>query len=157
MAFEARFSLGFFGSSGAGGVKILRRIFGEQIENLCSSSEYHWFTGNFLKYASKYSADDLPVDAHALVALCAPRPVFISVGSPEVEGQWVDAKGMFLAGVDAGSVYHLLGMKGLDASDFPPLGTPLLSGEIAFRQHAGGHSTGPNWSTWIAWASRYWK
>ncbi len=157
LAFEPRISLGFIGSSGAGGAKILRRIFGEQVENLCSSSEYHWFAGNFLKYASRKKADDLPVDAHELIALCAPRPVFISVGSPDVEGQWVDAKGMFLGAMHAGPVYKLLGRKGLDTAEFPPLGTPLLDGEIAFRQHAGGHSTGPNWSTWIAWASRYWE
>jgi hypothetical protein len=157
MAFEPRFSLGFIGSSGAGGAKILRRVFGEQVENLASSGEYHWFAGNFIKYASKFKADDLPVDAHELVALCAPRPIFISSGSPQVEGQWVDAKGMFLGAAHAGSVYRLLGKKDLGTMIFPILGMPLIDGEIAFRQHAGGHSTGPNWSTWIAWASRYWE
>lgn len=156
MAYEPRFSLAFIGSSGAGGTKILRRVFGEQVENLASSGEYHWFCGNFLKYASKLKPDDLPVDANELVAICAPRPVFISSGSPQVEGQWVDAKGMFLGGAYAGSVYRLLGKKDLGTMEFPKIGMPLVSGEIAFRQHAGGHSTGPNWSTWIAWACRYW-
>lgn len=157
MAYEPRFSLGFIGSSGAGGTKILRRVFGEQVENLASSGEYHWFCGNFIKYASTLTPDDLPVDAHELVALCAPRPVFISSGSPQVEGQWVDAKGMFLGGVHAGPAYQLLGKKGLGTAKFPVLGTALVDGDIAFRQHAGGHSTGPNWSTWIAWAWRYWR
>ena len=157
MAFEPRIALGFIGSSGAGGAKILRRVFGEQVENLASTYAYHWFCGNFIKYASKLTADDLPVDAHQLVTLCAPRPIFISAGSPYVEGQWIDAKGMFLAGLHAGSVYRLLGQKDLGVREFPRLGTPLVQGEIAFRQHAGGHSTGPNWSTWIAWACRYWK
>ncbi|MCB0852233.1 MAG: acetylxylan esterase, partial [Bacteroidetes bacterium] len=83
-------------------------------------------------------------------------PVFISSGSPQVEGQWIDAKGMFLSGLHAGPVYTLLGKKDLGAKKFPILGTLLVDGEIAFRQHAGGHSTGPNWSTWLAWASRYW-
>ncbi|MBC3784691.1 acetylxylan esterase [Spirosoma utsteinense] len=156
MVFEPRFSLGFIGSSGAGGVKILRRVFGEQIENLTSSGEYHWFAGNFIKYGSKLKPDDMPVDAHELVALCAPRPVFISSGSPQVEGQWVDAKGMFLGAAHAGPVYRLLGKKDLGTMEFPKLGTPLVEGDIAFRQHAGGHSTGPNWSTWIAWACKYW-
>lgn len=156
MAFEPRFSLGFIGSSGAGGVKILRRVFGEQVENLASSAEYHWFAGNFIKYASKLTPNGLPVDAHQLVALVAPRPVFISSGSPQVEGQWVDAKGMFLGAAHAGSVYRLFNKKDLGTMDFPKLGMPLVDGEIAFRQHAGGHSTGPNWSTWIAWACRYW-
>lgn len=157
MAFEPRISLGFIGSSGAGGAKILRRVFGEQVENLASSGEYHWFSGNFIKYASILNPNDLPVDGHELVALCAPRPIFISSGSPEVEGQWVDAKGMFLGAANAGSVYQLFGKKDLGTMIFPKLGTPLIDGEIAFRQHAGGHSTGPNWSTWIAWASRYWE
>lgn len=156
MAFEPRISLGFIGSSGAGGAKILRRVFGEQVENLASAGEYHWFCGNFIKYASTLTPDDLPVDAHQLVALCAPRPVFISAGSPYVEGQWIDAKGMFLAGAHAGPVYELLGKQGLGTDEFPMMGTALTDGEIAFRQHAGGHSTGPNWSTWIAWACRYW-
>ena len=156
MAYDNRISLGFIGSSGAGGAKILRRIFGEQVENLASSGEYHWFAGNFIKYASKLTPDDMPVDAHELVALCAPRPVFISSGSPHVEGQWVDAKGMFLGGLHATSVYELLGKRGYGTKEFPRLGMPLVDGEIAFRQHAGGHSTGPNWSTWIAWACRYW-
>ncbi len=156
MAFEPRISLGFIGSSGAGGAKILRRNFGEQVENLASSSEYHWFCGNFIKYTSQKSVADLPVDAHELVAICAPRPVFISSGSPQVEGNWVDAKGMFLGGVHAGPVYKLLGKKDLGATSFPKMGTALVSGELAFRQHAGGHSTGPNWSTWIAWAGKYW-
>ncbi|MBI1227737.1 MAG: acetylxylan esterase [Bacteroidetes bacterium] len=156
MAFEPRISLGFIGSSGAGGAKILRRVFGEQVENLASTYAYHWFCGNFIRYASQKTADDLPVDAHELVALCAPRPIFISAGSPQVEGQWIDAKGMFLAGANAGVVYQLFGKNDLGTMEFPPLGTALVSGEIAFRQHAGGHSTGPNWSTWIAWACKYW-
>lgn len=156
MAYEPRFSLAFIGSAGAGGTKIMRRVFGEQVENLASSGEYHWFCGNFIKYASSLTPDDLPVDAHELVALCAPRPVFISSGSPQVEGQWVDAKGMFLAGLHAGPVYKLLGKRDLGVTEFPTIGAPLVDGDIAFRQHAGGHSTGPNWSTWIAWACRYW-
>ena len=156
MAYEPRFSLAFIGSSGAGGTKLLKRVFGEQVENLAGSGEYHWFCGNFIKYASTLTPDDLPVDAHELIALCAPRPVFISSGSPQIEGQWVDAKGMFLGGVHAGSVYRLLGKKDLGTTEFPLLGTPLVNGDVAYRQHAGGHSTGPNWSTWIAWACRYW-
>lgn len=157
MAYEPRISLGFIGSSGAGGAKILRRNFGEQVENLASSAEYHWFCGNFIKYASSHTVDDLPVDAHHLIALCAPRPVFISSGSPHVEGQWIDAKGMFLGGVHAGPVYRLLGKKDLGQDAFPPLGQGLVDGDLAYRQHAGGHTTGPNWSTWLAWAYRYWK
>jgi len=155
MAYDDRFAIGFIGSSGAGGAKLLRRNFGEQIENLASSGEYHWFAGNFIKYAGPLQWDDLPVDAHELVALCAPRPVFISVGSPQVEGNWVDGRGMFLAGVKAGPVYKLLGKKDLGTSEMPKQEAALIDGDIAFRQHAGGHTTGPNWPTFIQWADRY--
>jgi hypothetical protein len=157
MAYEPRFAVGFIGSSGAGGAKILRRVFGEQVENLASSGEYHWFAGNFIKYASIKTANNLPVDAHQLVALCAPRPLFISSGSPTVEGQWVDARGMFLGGAHASPVYQLLGKKGLGTMEMPPLGTGLLEGDIAFRQHEGGHTTGPNWPYFLPFAARYFK
>jgi hypothetical protein len=155
MAYDRRFAIGFIGSSGAGGAKILRRNFGEQVENLASTSEYHWMAGNFLKYAGPLTVNDLPVDAQELIALCAPRPVFISAGSPQVEGGWVDAKGMFLAAVGAGPVYRLLGKKDLGTTDFPPIGTSLIDGDIAFRQHTAGHTTGPNWPFFLEFASRY--
>jgi hypothetical protein len=157
MAYDSRFAMAFVGSSGAGGVKILHRLYGEQVENLASSSEYHWFAGNFIKYAGPLTPNDLPVDAHELVALCAPRPVFISSGSFEVEGGWVDAKGMFLGGAYASPVYELLGKKGLGTTIFPAIETPLLDGEIAFRQHKGGHTTGPNWPTFLMYADKYIK
>ncbi|CAN5692856.1 acetylxylan esterase [soil metagenome] len=157
MAYEPRIAIGFIGSSGAGGAKILRRVFGEQVENLASSGEYHWFCGNFIKYASTHTPNDLPVDAHELIALCAPRPVFISVGAPAVEGSWVDGKGTFIAGVNAGPVYQLLGKKDLGTTIFPPIETSLVDGEIAFRQHSGGHTTGPNWPTFLAFAEKYFK
>jgi hypothetical protein len=155
MAYDQRFAVGFIGSSGAGGAKILRRKFGEQVENLASTAEYHWMAGNFLKYAGPLTPDDLPVDAHELIALCAPRPVFISAGSPQVEGGWVDAKGMFLAAVGAGPVYKLLGKNDLGTTELPPIGTALISGDIAFRQHHHGHTTGPNWPAFLTFASRY--
>ena len=155
MAYDQRFAIVFVGSSGAGGAKILRRNFGEQVENIASASEYHWMAGNFLKYAGPLTPDDLPVDANELIALCAPRPVFISAGSQQVEGGWVDTKGMFLAAVAAGPVYKLLGKKDLGTTDFPPMETALIDGDIAFRQHSGGHTTGPNWPTFLVFASRY--
>jgi hypothetical protein len=157
MAYDSRFAVAFVGSSGAGGAKILRRVFGEQVENLASSAEYHWFAGNFIKYAGPRTPNDLPVDAHELVALCAPRPVFISAGSLEVEGGWIDAKGMFLGGAYASPVYDLLGKKGLGTYEFPPIETPLIAGDVSFRQHKGGHTTGPNWPTFLTFAERYFK
>ena len=157
MAYDTRFAIGFIGSSGEGGAKILRRNFGEQVENVASTAEYHWMAGNFLKYAGPLTPNDLPVDANELIALCAPRPVFISSGSQQVEGGWVDAKGMFLAAVGAGPVYKLLGKKDLGTTEFPPMETALIDGDIAFRQHSGGHTTGPNWPFFLEFASRYIK
>jgi (4-O-methyl)-D-glucuronate---lignin esterase len=157
MAYDPRFAIGFIGSSGEGGAKLHRRKFGELVENVAGSGEYHWMAGNFIKYAGPLTANDLPVDSHELIALCAPRPVFISVGSPTVEGGWVDAKGMFMAAVEAGPVYQLLGKRGLKTSELPPMETALIDGEVAFRQHSGGHTTGPNWPTFLAFASRYVK
>ena len=157
MAYEPRFAIGFIGSSGEGGAKILRRQFGEQVENVASTSEYHWMAGNFLKYAGPLTPNDLPVDAHELIALCAPRPVFISSGSFQVEGGRVDAKGMFLGGVGAGPVYRLLGKEDLGTSEMPSMKTALIDGDIAFRQHSAGHTTGPNWPTFLTFAGRYIK
>jgi len=155
MAYDQRFAVGFIGSSGEGGAKLHRRNFGELVENLAGSGEYHWMAGNFIRYAGPLTPGDLPVDSHELIALCAPRPVFISVGSPKVEGQWVDARGMFLAAVGAGPVYRLLGKKDLGTAEFPPQEAALTGGEVAFRQHAGGHTTGPNWPVFLEFAGRY--
>jgi hypothetical protein len=157
MAYDSRFAIGFIASSGEGGAKILRRKFGEQVENLAGTGEYHWMAGNFLKYAGPLTPDDLPVDAHELIALCAPRPVFISSGAPPKEPGWIDAKGMFLGAVGAGPVYKLLGKKDLGTAEFPPVETALIEGDIAFRQHRGGHTAGPNWPTFLTFADRYIK
>jgi hypothetical protein len=143
-------------SSGAGGVKLHRRNWGELVENVAAPSEYHWMAGNFMKYAGPLNWDDMPVDSHELVALGAPRPVFISGGATNGDG-WVDAKGMFLAAEGAGPVYKLLGKKDMGVHEFPPIETPLVDGDVAFRQHAGGHTPAPNWPTFITFASRYFK
>ena len=157
MAYEPRFAIVFVGSSGEGGAKLWRRNFGETEGNIASSGEYHWMAGNFLKYDGPLTPGDLPIDSHELIALCAPRPVFISCGSPTVEGTWLDDRGMFLATVAAGPVYGLLGRKGLESSEFPPMETALIGGDLAFRQHSGGHTTGPNWPTFLTFAGRYLK
>ncbi len=160
MAYDQRFAIGFIGSSGEGGAKLHRRNFGELVENLTGSGEYHWMAGNFLKYGGPLTPGDLPVDAHELIALCAPRPTFISYGAstgPGAEGQWVDQRGSFMAAVAAGPVFRLLGKKDLGTSEFPEVETGITDGELAFRQHKGGHTTGPNWPTFLAFADRYIK
>lgn len=155
MAYDQRFAVGFISSSGEGGAKLHRRNYGEIVENLAGAGEYHWMAGNFIKYGGPLNWGDLPVDSHELVALCAPRPVFISSGNKG--DNWVDAKGMFMAAVAAGYVYKLLGKKDLGTTEFPPVETALIDGEIAFRQHNGGHTPAPNWETFLTFASRYLK
>ena len=160
MAYDSRFAIGFIGSSGEGGAKLHRRNFGEMVENVAGSGEYHWVAGNFLKYAGPLNAGDMPVDAHELIALCAPRPTFISYGAstgPGAEGQWVDQRGSFMAAVAAGPVFRLLGKADMGSAEFPEAGTGLVDGELAYRQHTGGHTTGPNWPTFLAFADRYIK
>lgn len=156
MAYDPRFAIGYISSSGAGGAALYRRNFGEQIGNVAGTGEYHWMAGNFLKYAGPLTPDDLPVDSHELIALCAPRPVFISAGAIQGDG-WVDPHGMFLAAVAAGPVYRLLGKKDLGTAVFPPIETPLIDGDIAYRQHSGGHTPAPNWPTFLTFAAKYLK
>lgn len=156
MADDPRMAIAFVSSSGEGGLKIHRRNWGELVENVAATNEYHWMAGNFMKYAGPLNWNDLPVDSHELVALCAPRPVFISAGATQGDG-WVDAKGSFLAVAGAGPVYRLLGKKDLGTTEFPPIETALIDGDVAFRQHSGGHTPGPNWPTFLAFAERYLK
>ena len=156
MAYDPRFAIGYISSSGAGGAALYRRNFGEQIGNVAGTGEYHWMAGNFLKYAGRLTPNDLPVDSHELIALAAPRPVFVGAGATQGDG-WVDARGMFLATVGAGPVYRLLEKKDLGTAEFPPIETPLIDGDLAYRQHSGGHTPGPNWPTFLTFASRYLK
>ena len=152
MAYDPRFAIAFISSSGEGGVKLHRRNWGELVENVAGTGEYHWMAGNFIKYAGPLNWDDLPVDSHELIALCAPRPVFISAGA--TGDGWVDAKGMFLAAVGAGPVYKLLGKRDLGTTEFPSVETPLIDGDVAFRRHSGGHTPLPNWPTFLIFAQK---
>jgi len=167
MAFEPRFAIVLVGSSGEGGAKLHRRNFGEAVENLTAAGEYHWMAGNFLKYGaaeSKFGAktpNDLPVDAHELIALCAPRPTFISYGVPEKgDAQWLDQQGSYMATVAAGPVFRLLGARDIgETRDYrvakmPPVNTGLLEGQLAWRQHDGGHEDRSNMKYFIEWAGK---
>lgn len=168
MAFDTRFAVVLVGSSGEGGAKLHRRNWGEAVENLTGAGEYHWMAGNFLKYGAaeatfgSKNAGDLPVDAHELIALCAPRPTFISYGVPEKgDAKWLDQKGSFMAAIAAGPVFRLLGAKDLGRSDdykaekMPPVNAGLLDGQLAWRQHDGGHTDAPNWKYFILWADKF--
>jgi lysophospholipase L1-like esterase len=168
MAFDTRFAVVLAGSSGEGGAKPHRRNWGEAVENLTATGEYHWMAGNFLKYGASEAAfgsrnaGDLPVDAHELIALCAPRPTFISYGVPEKgDAKWLDQQGSYMAAVAAGPVFRLLGAKDLGITEdyhsakMPPVNVGLLDGQLAWRQHDGGHTDAPNWKYFIPWADRF--
>lgn len=167
MAFDERFAVALVASSGEGGTKLHRRNFGEAVENLTGSGEYHWMAGNFLKYGAaeadfgSKNAGDIPVDAHQLLALCAPRLVFVSYGVPEKgDAKWLDQQGSYMATVAAQPAYRLFGAATLGVSDdyhkekMPAVNAGLLKGSIAWRQHDGGHTSSPNLPHFLEWANQ---
>jgi hypothetical protein len=167
MAFDQRFAMVLVGSSGKGGATPLRRDYGEAVENL-TGGEYHWMAGNFLQYGASEAKSgsrtpgEIPVDSNELIALCAPRLTFISYGIPEKgDAHWLDHQGSFMATVDASRVFALLGAKGLEAegdyhtAKIPPVNQGLLDGQLAWRQHDGGHTDAPNMKWFIQWADRF--
>ena len=167
MAFDPRFAVVLVGSSGKGGATLLRRNFGEAVENLTSGEDY-WMAGNFIKYGASdavfgsKNAGDLPVDSHELIALCAPRLTFISYGLPEKgDAPWLDHQGSFMAAVAAGPVFELLGARGLGVPEdyhrakMPPVNAGLLAGQLAWRQDDGGHTDAPNMKYFLQWADGF--
>jgi hypothetical protein len=164
MAFDQRFAMALVGSSGKGGATLLRRNFGEAVESL-TTGEYYWMAGNFMKYGASEpngNPGQLPVDSNELIALCAPRPTFISYGVPaKGDAKWLDHQGSWMATVDASRVFRLLGAHGLDVqgdyrtAPMPPMNQGLLDGELAWRQHDGGHTDAPNMKYFIQWADKF--
>jgi lysophospholipase L1-like esterase len=165
MAFDTRFAAVLIGSSGEGGAKLHRRNWGEAVESLTGSGEYHWMAGNFLKYGASDATfgaktpNDLPVDSHELLALCAPRLTFVSYGIPEKgDAKWLDHQGSFMAAVAAQPVFRLLGARDMGVPDeymnakMPPVNVGLLDGQLAWRQHDRGHTDAPNWKYFLSWA-----
>jgi hypothetical protein len=164
MADDPRFAIGYISSSGAGGANLYRRNYGEPVANLAGPMEYHWFAGNFLRYAAVgHNASEMPVDSPQFIALAAPRPLFIGGGALIIDPQyapgdaWQDAQGMFKAASLASPVWVLLGRKGLGTTSFPSMNVLIDSGDVAWRQHQYGHTPAPNWPYFIDFASRYLK
>jgi hypothetical protein len=177
MAYDRRIAVAFPSSSGAMGVAQSRRHWGEDLENCVWDSEYHWLAGNAMRYAGvdESSTDgymprkvlQMPVDAESLVALCAPRPIFIGSGDAAKGEAWADPYGLYRTAVTASPVYELLGKKGIvmdDAADcngkmipMPVIDKAYLSGDIGFRQHHGGHEAGPNYPAFKEFMLKYWK
>ncbi|MBR0552942.1 hypothetical protein [Stakelama marina] len=165
MAFDRRFAMGLIGSSGKGGTTPLRRNFGEAVANL-GTGEYYWFAGNFLKYNATAgpgakTITDLPVDSNDLIALCAPRLVFVSYGIPEKgDAKWLDHRGSWMATLAASPAWELFGhhgpMPGADyrTTPMPPVNHGLTDHRLAWRQHDGGHTDAPNIKPFTEWASK---
>jgi len=167
MAFDQRFAMALVGSSGKGGATLLRRNWGEAVENL-TGGEYYWMAGNFMKYGASEASfgsmnpGDIPVDSNELIALCAPRLTFISYGIPEKgDAKWLDHQGSFMATLDASRVFALLGAKGIGVDQdyrtakMPPVNRGLLDGQLAWRQHDGGHTDAPNMKWFIEWVDKF--
>jgi hypothetical protein len=134
------------------GASLIRRDWGETLDDMAQNFPWQ-FAGNFQKWVGKWNV--LPVDQHMLIALCAPRPVYVNGGLTD---QWSDPKGEFLAMVAAGPVYQLLGAKDLGVTEVPPLDKPVTSGSLAFHYHSGGHTAVPaDWKAFLAFADRRFK
>lgn len=149
-ATEPRIAVVFSSCSGEMGASLARRDYGETVDDMAANFPWQ-FAGNFQKYLGRWN--DMPVDSHLLIALSAPRPVFVTGGTQD---QWADPHGEFLAQVAAGPVYRLLGKQDLGTQTLPPLDTPLTTGDLGFHYHTGGHTITPaDWTAFLAFAERF--
>ncbi len=134
------------------GASLIRRDWGETLDDMAQNFPWQ-FAGNLQKWAGKWN--ELPVDQHMLIALCAPRPVYVNGGLTD---QWSDPKGEALALIAAGPVYRLLGAKDLGTTEVPPLDKPVTTGSLAFHYHSGGHQAVPaDWKAFLEFAERHFK
>jgi hypothetical protein len=151
-ATDERIAAVFASCSGEMGAALSRRDWGETVDDMAQNFPW-WFAGNFQQWAGRWN--EMPVDAHMLIALSAPRPVYITGGTAD---QWADPVGEFLAEVAAGPVYLLLGKKDLGISTLPPLDTPVTTGELGWHYHTGPHTASPaDWQGFLTFLDKYFK
>jgi hypothetical protein len=148
---DTRFAMVIANESGEGGAAISRRDFGERTKDL-NRVFPHWFTAAFRKYDDK--EDEMPFDSHFLIALSAPRPLYVASAEGD---QWSDPRGEFLGVYHAGRVYELLGKKGLGTDKMPGLHEPIQH-DVAYHIRAGKHDvTAYDWEQYIKFADQEWK
>ena len=151
-ALDERFAAVYASCSGEMGAALARRDWGETVDDMAQNFPWQ-FAGNFQKWAGRWN--EMPVDAHMLIALSAPRPVFITGGTTD---QWADPVGMFKAAVAAGPVYRLLGKRDLGTTTLPPLDTPLTAGDLGWHYHTGGHTaTLADWKAFLEFLGKYFQ